>query len=92
MDFSTASEKERQKVQLLTSTLSKKLVNKSTNIELYQDKEVIPAEIVKRFDQGIVKYFLVSPAGTVKAGYIESLWEKELHKWTWGSREANIKP
>jgi hypothetical protein len=92
MDYSTGSEKERRKVQALINGLSRKLVERPTKIELYQDNVLISAEIVKRYDQGVVKYFLVKPDETVKAAYLESLWEKELCKWTWGAKELNIEP
>lgn len=92
MEFSTASQQERQKIQNLANALSKKPVDRPAKIELYMDGEVITAEIVKRYDEGIIKYFLLNPSGTVKAGYVQALWEKELYKWTWGSRELNIQP
>jgi hypothetical protein len=92
MDFSSASKKERQKVQTLVNALSKRLVNRPSKIELQNDNESTVAEIVKRYDQGIVKYFLIKPAETIKAAYLESLWEKELYKWNWSSEELNIEP
>jgi hypothetical protein len=90
LDYSTASEKERRKVQALINGLSRKLVERPVKIELYQDNELIPVEIVKHYDQGVIKFFLVKQNETVKAAYLESLWEKELCKWTWGSKELNI--
>jgi hypothetical protein len=90
MDFSTGSGKERRKVQALVNGLSRKPVERPAKIELYQDNLLIPAEIVKRYDQGVIKYFLIKPDETVKAAYVESLWEKELYKWAWGSKELNI--
>ena len=90
MDFSTGSTKERRKVQTLINGISGKLVGRPVKIELYQDNVLIPAEIVKRFDQGVIKYFLVKPDETIKAAYVESIWEKELYKWVWGSKELNI--
>ena len=92
MEFSTASEKERKKVLTLANALSKKLIDRPTKIELYDDNVLTSAEIIKRYDQGVVKYFLVKPTETVKVAYLQSLWEKELYKWTWSSRELNIEP
>ena len=92
MEFSTASEKERKKVLTLANALSKKLIDRPTKIELYDENVLTSAEIIKRYDQGVVKYFLVKPTETVKVAYMQSLWEKELYKWTWSSRELNIEP
>ena len=92
MNYSSASSQEREKVQMLSTSLSNKVVNKPVSIELYKNNEVMVAEIVKRYDQDVIKYFLVSQEGTVKACYLESLWEKELHKWVWGSKDAGVKP
>jgi hypothetical protein len=92
VEFSTASEKERKKVLTLANALSKKLIDRPTKIELYDDNVLTSAEIIKRYDQGVVKYFLVKPTETVKVAYMQSLWEKELYKWTWSSRELNIEP
>lgn len=92
MEYSSASITERQKVQLLTNFFSKKVVEHPAQLELYNNNEVIAAELVKRLDRGFIKYFLVSPTQTVKASYLESLWEKELYKWSWGSKELNINP
>jgi hypothetical protein len=92
MDYSTGSEKERRKVQNLINGVSKKFVERPVKIELYQDNVLTVAEIVKRYDQGVVKYFLVKPTETIKVAYLESLWEKELFKWSWGSKELNIEP
>ncbi len=92
MDFSSATTKERRKVQTLVNALSKKSVNCPTKIELCNNNESTVAEIVKRYDQGIVKYFLIKPSETIKAAYLESLWEKELYKWDWSSKQLNIEP
>lgn len=92
MQYSEASKSERQKVKLLCNGLSKKMVDRPVTLELYDGYEVIRVEVVKKFDQEVVKYFLISPTQTVKASYTESLWEKELYKWSWGSKELNIKP
>jgi hypothetical protein len=91
-DFSTASDLERRKVQVLIDSLSKKGVEHPVGIEFYQDGEVIPAKIVKQYDQGVIKFFLISQTEMVKAGYIQALWEKELFKWSWGSKELGINP
>jgi hypothetical protein len=92
MDFSTASVKERRKVLVLANGLSKKLIDRPVKIELYDNNVLTSAEIIKRYDQGVVKFFLVKPTETVKVAYMQSLWEKELYKWTWSSRELNIEP
>ena len=81
MDFSSAPKKERQKVQTLINALTKRVVNRPSKIELKNKNESAVAEIVKRYDQGVVKYFLIKPSETIKAAYLESLWEKELYKW-----------
>ena len=92
MDFSSAPKKERQKVQTLINALTKRVVNRPSKIELKNKNESAVAEIVKRYDQGVVKYFLIKPSETIKAAYLESLWEKELYKWNWSSEELNIEP
>ncbi len=92
MDFSAASERERQKILILSNALGKKTVGRAIRLELYYNYEIIQAEIVKQYDQGVVKYFLVKPVETIKAGYLQALWEKELFQWTWGSKEISIEP
>lgn len=92
VEFSMAPEKERRKVQNLLTALEKKALDRSVKMEFYEQNEVTPVEILKKYDQGVVKYFLIKPSETVKAGYIQSLWEKEIHKWVWGSRELGIEP
>ena len=92
MEFSAASQQERRKIEALANALSKKPVDRPAKLELYGDGEVVTVEIVKRYDQGIIKYFLVKPPETVKAGYVQAIWERELYKWSWGSRELNIQP
>jgi hypothetical protein len=87
-----APEKERRKIQNLLSALDKKALDRSVKVEFYERNEITPVEIMKKYDQGVIKYFLVKPSETVKAGYIQSLWEKEIFKWVWGSRELGIEP
>ena len=87
-----APEKERRKIQNLIVALDKKALERSVKVEFYDQDEVTPVEILKKYDQGVVKYFLVKPTETVKAGYIQSLWEKEMFKYVWGSRELGIEP
>ena len=87
-----APPKERQKVSVLVTALDKKATDRCIRVEFYNESEVTPVEIVKKYDQGVVKYFLIKPTETVKAGYIQSLWEKEISKWVWGSRELGIEP
>lgn len=87
-----ASEKERRKIQNLLTALEKKALERSVKVEFYDGDVVTPVEIMKKYDQGVIKYFLVKPNETVKAGYIQSLWEKEIFKWAWGSKELGIDP
>lgn len=87
-----APEKERRKIQNLLLAFDKKAIDRPIKIELYQDGQILSAEIAKKYDQGVIKYFLKMPTETIKAGYPQSLWEKELSKWVWGSRELNLEP
>lgn len=92
MEIPTSSEKERQKFQQLFTVVDKKPLERPVKIEIYKDQEIINAEIVKKYDQGVIKFFLIKPGEISTAGYLQSLWEKELSKCVWGSREANIIP
>ncbi|MGE5605221.1 MAG: hypothetical protein ACM3YE_05960, partial [Bacteroidota bacterium] len=91
-ELPTSSEKERHKFQQLYNTVDKRGLDRPVKVELYKNEEVITAEIVKKYDQGVIKFFLIKPGEISVAGYLQSLWEKELSKWVWGSREANIIP
>lgn len=92
MEYSMATTKEKNKLQMLIKTFTNKELNAPVKIELYDNGKMIPAEIVCKYDADVVKHFLITPGETFKAGYLQYLWEKELFKWVWGSKELNIEP
>ena len=72
-----APEKERRKILSLLTALDKKALDRSIKVEFYDQNIVTPVEISKKYDQGVIKYFLIKPTETVKAGYIQSCGRKK---------------